>query len=59
MPYTYLYGRPFVLETDHQPLMYINRIRHSNARVMRWSLQLQEYDFCVRHIKGNENVGED
>lgn len=57
--HTYLYGRPFVLETDHQPLLYINRTRHSNARVMRWSLRLQEYDFRVRYIKGSENVGAD
>ncbi|XP_064472919.1 uncharacterized protein LOC135387751 [Ornithodoros turicata] len=55
----YLYGKPFVLQTDHQPLLHINRSRHTNARVMRWSLQLQEYDFRVEYVKGRENVGAD
>lgn len=57
--HAYLYVRPFVLETDHQPLQYINQTRHANARLMRWSLQLQEYDFHVKYIKGSDNVGAD
>ncbi|XP_064469791.1 uncharacterized protein LOC135384523 [Ornithodoros turicata] len=57
--HTYLYGKRFVLQTDHQPLVYINRKKHTNTRVMRWSLQLQEYDFCVQYLKGSENVGAD
>ncbi|XP_042145250.1 uncharacterized protein LOC121835301 [Ixodes scapularis] len=55
----YLYGRAFLLQTDHQPLQYINQTRHANARVMRWSLKLQEFDFRVQYIKGKENVGAD
>lgn len=55
----YLYGRTFVLQTDHEPLQYIKQTRHANARVMRWSLKLQEYDFKVQYIKGSENVGAD
>ncbi|XP_040065085.1 uncharacterized protein LOC120838976 [Ixodes scapularis] len=45
--------------TDHEPLQYIKQTRHANARVMRWSLKLQEYDFKVQYIKGSENVGAD
>jgi len=55
----YLYGRKFVLESDHQPLSYIDKARVANARVMRWALALQEYSFQVRHIRGSENVGAD
>ncbi|XP_060071934.1 uncharacterized protein LOC132551808 [Ylistrum balloti] len=36
----YLYGRQFVLETDHQPLVYLNKSKGTNARLMRWALQL-------------------
>ncbi|XP_060070261.1 uncharacterized protein LOC132550238 [Ylistrum balloti] len=55
----YLYGREFVLETDHQPLTYVNRSRTANARLMRWALLLQPYRFRIRAIKGVDNVGAD
>ncbi|XP_021346951.1 uncharacterized protein LOC110446237 [Mizuhopecten yessoensis] len=55
----YLYGREFILETDHQPLTYLHRSRTANARLMRWALLLQPYRFRIRAIKGVDNVGAD
>lgn len=55
----YLYGAPFVVETDHQPLSYLKQAKQLNSRVLRWSLLLQEYQFTVKYIKGKENVGAD
>ncbi|XP_070209513.1 uncharacterized protein [Littorina saxatilis] len=55
----YLYGRPFCLETDHQPLQYLQVARLANARLMRWALILQPYQFTVRVIPGANNVGAD
>jgi len=52
-----LYGQEFILETDHQPLKYLNQTEFQNGRVMRWSLALQPYRFTVRFIKGSQNVG--
>ncbi|XP_064475154.1 uncharacterized protein LOC135389103 [Ornithodoros turicata] len=52
---TYLYGKPFTIQTDHEPLLYINKQRHLNNSVLRWSLQLQEYSFRVQYVKGSEN----
>ena len=46
----YLYGRKFELETDHKPLEYIFQPKASKpppARIERWQLRLQEYDFNV------------
>jgi len=37
----YLYRRPFWLETDHQPLVYLNTSQPSNHRLLRWTLILQ------------------
>ena len=54
----YLYGRHFLLETDHQPLNGLQR-NPTNARLMRWSLQLQQYSFTVRVIQGKNNHGAD
>ena len=36
----YLFGKEFVLETDHQPLKYLNMAKMANSRVMRWALAL-------------------
>ena len=55
----FLYGREFLLETDHQPLIYLNSSKLLNARLMRWALTLQPYRFRIISIKGKENVGAD
>ena len=55
----YLYGRQFVLQTDHQPLQYLNAAKFESPRVMRWAMYLQNQNFKVDHIKGSENHGAD
>jgi len=47
---------PTVVFTDHNPLVFINQMRNSNQRLMRWALSLQSFNVDVRHIKGKENV---
>ena len=51
----YLYGRKFILETDHHPLQYLESFKGSNSRLMRWSLSLQPFTFQVVHIAGINN----
>ena len=55
----YLYGVSFVLQTDHEPLKYMNSAKFANGRLMRWAMFLQSYNFRVEAIKGSENVGAD
>ena len=55
----YLYGKEFVLQTDHQSLAYLNKAKFSNQRVMRWALALQPYRYNIQYIKGIDNVGAD
>jgi hypothetical protein len=57
--HTYLFGREFTLQTDHQPLLYLNKAKVANARLMRWALSLQPYSFRIEAIRGSENVGAD
>jgi phospholipid-translocating ATPase len=52
----YLYGKEFVLQTDHRPLIYINHNKSNNDRIMRWSLLLQPYAMKIESISGRENV---
>ncbi|KAJ8044409.1 hypothetical protein HOLleu_07148 [Holothuria leucospilota] len=55
----YLYGKEFVLQTDHEPLAFMQKSRMTNNRIMRWALALQPYKIRIEAIKGSENVGAD
>jgi hypothetical protein len=48
----YLYGRKFIVRTDHAALTFLNKFSGNNARLLRWSLRLAEYDFTVQHRPG-------
>uniref|UniRef100_G3NET2 Gypsy retrotransposon integrase-like protein 1 n=1 Tax=Gasterosteus aculeatus TaxID=69293 RepID=G3NET2_GASAC len=50
----YVYGKPTVVETDHQPLVAILKqpIHTAPARVQRMLLQLQAYDITLVYKKG-------
>lgn len=52
----YLDGRPFIIETDHKPLLPFNLKQQLNAKCERWRLKLQQYQFTVRYIKGKHNT---
>lgn len=47
-------GIHFVLRTDHKNLTYINA--GSSDKVRRWKLGIQEFDFMVEHIPGEDNL---
>jgi len=54
----YLYMRHFIIQTDHQSLMYVNKSLRDfdNPRVIRWLNYLAGYDYTVAYIKGVTNV---
>lgn len=51
----YLYGQNFTIETDHNPLVWLYKIKEPNSRLIRWKLKLDEFDFNIIHKKGKEN----
>lgn len=51
----YLLGAEFILRTDHRALAYLWETKNPNSRILRWSLKLQEYNFKVEYIKGENN----
>ena len=55
----FLYGREFIIETDHQPLACIKKSKVANGRIMRWALALQPYRYRLEVIKGSKNIGAD
>ena len=60
----YLYGKRFELETDHRPLKLIFKPKLTDhgkpppARIERWLLRLQEYDFDVIYRPGVQNLAD-
>ena len=40
---------PIVVYSDHNPLVFINKFKDKNQRLLRWSLMLQEYVLDIRH----------
>ena len=47
---------PVVVYTDHNPLVFIHKMKNKNQRLLRWSLALQEHVLDIKHIKGKDNV---
>ena len=52
----HLYGVRFVLQTDHEPLKYMNSAKFTNNRLMRWAIFLQSYNMEVQAIKGSDQT---
>ena len=56
--YTYLWGRHFVLRTDHKALVTMLSTRgtgRQTMRIARWSAQLLQFDYTVEYKAGREN----
>ena len=47
---------PIAVYSDHNPLVFLHKLKDKNQRLLRWSLMLQEYSLDIRHIKGKDNV---
>lgn len=54
----YLYGRKFNIKTDHKPLIYLFGMKDPSTRLLKFRLQLEEYDYSIDYIKGSENVAD-
>ena len=49
-------GLPIEVYTDHNPLVFLRKMKNDNQRLLRWSLALSEYPLVIKHIPGKENV---
>ncbi|GBN98746.1 Retrovirus-related Pol polyprotein from transposon 17.6 [Araneus ventricosus] len=48
----YLDGQPFKIETNHNPLVWLQSNVGNNQRLMRWSLALQPFNYTIIHRSG-------
>ena len=55
----YLITHPFVIETDHRALVFLNSAKHVNGRLARWAMKLQPFFFQIRYRPGSSNANAD
>nr|XP_034836883.1 uncharacterized protein K02A2.6-like [Maniola hyperantus] len=56
----YVFGRQFILRTDHQPLSFIfgkkcGIPQTAASRLQRWAARLSAYDFTVEFVRSSDN----
>ena len=44
------------IQCDHNPLSFLHKMSNTNKRLMRWALELQDYNIVISHIKGSDNI---
>ena len=55
----YIWSRKILLLTDHQPLQWLKGHADPTSRLVRWMLQLQEFDIEFKHRSGKSNANAD
>lgn len=48
----YLYGRKFLLRTDHSSLRWLRNFKEPEGQLARWLEQLGQYEFDIQHRPG-------
>jgi len=48
-------AHPITVNTDHNPLVFIEKVKFKNMRILRWALSLQPFNLKIVHIKGKDN----
>jgi len=51
-----VFGVHVTVICDHHPLQYIRKSATKIAKLLRWSLSLQEFDVEIKYTKESDNV---
>ena len=55
----YVYGKQFVLVSDHEPLRWIDSVKDPGQRLIRWRLKLRDYEYTFKYKPGKLNTNAD
>ena len=51
-----VFGSKITVVCDHNPLQYMRDCATKSAKLLRWSLALQEFDLEIKYKRGTDNV---
>ena len=52
----FLWGVPFTIHTDHQPLVSVFKRKTKSPRMNRWVIEMQYYRFKINYHPGKQNL---
>lgn len=52
----YFGSQPVTVYSDHSPLQFIQKMANHNQKLLRWSLELQQYNLTIKHRAGKHNL---
>ena len=55
----YLEDKPFIIRTDHKPLVDVFKKRYGSERMLKWILHLSKYQFQIEYKRGRILHGPD
>ena len=55
----YLYGREFIVRTDHRPLQWLRNLAYPSTRLARWLLIVRQFEFRIEFVSGISNAAAD
>ena len=55
----YLLGRPVIIRTDHNSLVWLMRFKNPQGQIARWLEELAQFDLKIVHRKGEKHINAD
>jgi hypothetical protein len=52
----YFGAHPITVYSDHSPLQFLKKMANFNQKLLRWSLELQQYNLHIVHRPGSQNL---
>jgi len=52
----YFGAQPVTVYSDHSPLQFLKNMANYNQKLLRWSLELQQYNLSIVHRPGKQNL---
>jgi len=57
--HVYLAGTQFIINSDHNTLIYIRTHKDLRGKFSRWLSELEEYDYVIKYLPGRLNIKAD
>src|SRR6202000_755667 len=51
----YLYSNEFTIITDHKALVWLDQHKDDKLKLMKWALELMEYNYTIKYRPGNKS----